>query len=439
MNLGLKNYTQTGEPEIIGGYYCIPLTVDQPRRDVHCPVCGGDKLTKHGARRQEIMDIPFQGTPVKLFIKKLRYKCNICSTAFPEPLPEADEKFKMTSRLSDYIKRHIKNKDKPYPELSEKLGISIQAIRKVAQSMGQNNIDADMYFKTPRVIGIHELKLYGTSVVFFTNIEEETIINIIPKRHIDELLEEYLINMPNKEYVRYIIPDVLDMLLIEIQRNIKELRFPRAQLVISKDIIENRLTRKFLNIILPKILYKYKELPYNRLIYQLKHIILSAMKQKDSTGQLSEYFYHIPDFKETYQEYISLINLINNPSNNLINKLHEARIHETEKEPGQLYIKSLRNTVFKFEAELSHNIDYQPSIYYTRIIDLLRQNLRKLDDTYSLSQLWAQLKDKNNIEETKFIENKVASEYHSLIREEHQSFGISISALIKAFSRISID
>lgn len=441
MNLGLKNYKQTGEPEIIDGYYCISLAVDQPRRDIHCPVCGSNKLTKHGARKQEIMDMPLRGTPVKLLIKKLRYKCNICSTAFPEPLPESDEKFKMTSRLSDYIKRHIKNKDIPYPELSQKLGISVQAIRKVAQSMGQDNIGADIYYRTPSIMGIHELKLYGTSVVFFTNIEEGTIINIVPKRHINELLEEYLINMPDKECIRYIIPEVLELLLIEIQRNIRELKFSRAQLIINKDDIKNILTKKFFGMVLPRILPE--DFSYSKGMY-LHRLILSSIKQegplqKEAISKLSEYFNSIPYLKEAYHEYTFLINLIDHPSDSLMRKFQETKIHDTEKEPGWLHIRALRNTILRFEAELFHHIDYRPPICYKEDIDLLRHNLRKLNDTYSLSQLWTQLKDKNYIKEAELFENKVASTYHSLTRAEYQAFGISIPALIEAFARFRQD
>lgn len=156
-----------------------------------CIKCHHTDLIKSGTSNITIADLPKHGKSVKLIIKRRRYRCKSCKTSMSEVLPNIDENHRMTNRLMTFINERI-SIDTP-SQIARTVHLNETTIRNIIK---ESLIDTKpkILFKIPKTIGIHEISIHNGYYYIVTNIETQTIINVLPNDM--KILRTYLESFP---------------------------------------------------------------------------------------------------------------------------------------------------------------------------------------------------------------------------------------------------
>lgn len=105
----------------------IPSSSNETGR---CPHCGG-QLRAHGKKNTTYRDVPDQAGTVAIVVERLRYRCALCRTTTLLPVPEMDQKFRMTERLIDRIR--IEAVQRPFSTIATEVGIHEKTVRRIVR------------------------------------------------------------------------------------------------------------------------------------------------------------------------------------------------------------------------------------------------------------------------------------------------------------------
>lgn len=175
---GLKGLIATSSEHADGMH---KIRVEPTFTPTACPKCGNQRLYKHGARIQEYADIPHDGEPTVLIVNRRRWRCTAadCGTLFPDPLPDMDEHRRATSRLIKYVgDRALKY---TFSEVGRDVGLSDVSVRNIFTDKVRD-LEQHYELKTPRILGIDEMKIMGEYRCILTNIEKLTMYDLLPSR-----------------------------------------------------------------------------------------------------------------------------------------------------------------------------------------------------------------------------------------------------------------
>ncbi|NLY17023.1 MAG: ISL3 family transposase [Gammaproteobacteria bacterium] len=199
--LNLKGFSVLSQQDNEGH---LEITVENRLKPQACPNCGYSQLYSHDKTEQVFFDTPMQGKPVVLKMMRMRYKCRSCGKTFREPLLGIDDKRLMTSRLKEHIQK--KAMRETFAVVARETGLDEKTIRHVFDDYVSEKAQS-MPFVTPRILGIDELKLVGSFRCILTNIEHNTVFDMLPSRKKDSV-REYLKNLPDKDNVEQITMDM---------------------------------------------------------------------------------------------------------------------------------------------------------------------------------------------------------------------------------------
>lgn len=171
--------------------------------------CLAQKLGKWGeGPRRMVNDTPHGGLPVVIKLKVNRAQCYSCGKrgirerfAFVHPVKH------MTQRLFDYIGRQTVMVGNTNSETGRHLHISEATARRIAHEVIDKRI-AKLERPTPRVLGIDEKRIARVFRAVLGNIEERTVLNMLPDR--DESLAKFLTELPDAHKVEVVCIDQFD-------------------------------------------------------------------------------------------------------------------------------------------------------------------------------------------------------------------------------------
>ena len=204
---------------------CIVITV-QPSGDhlETCPECGG-RLYKHGQRINHFADTPLQMQPVKIEVVRTRYRCSECKSIITPQLSFLDEKRRATNRLIQQVRKRCL--DRTFTQLAEDTGVVVNTIKNITLDFVEE-LERDVKFETPTIMGIDELKLMGTYRCVITNLAMNSLYDMLPERTQDTLMP-YFAKMPDADKVEWICSDMWR----PFKKSFR-LHLPNAKLVIDK-------------------------------------------------------------------------------------------------------------------------------------------------------------------------------------------------------------
>ena len=143
-----------------------------------CPACGSTALVRNGRDIQHLHDLPAQGKQVMIQVQRQRYLCRDCRASCSQPLPDVDERRNMTTRLVDYIQRKSVSTRRTFVSIAEEVGLDSRSIRNIFNEH-IDQLDATRCIETPGILGIDELHVLGAPRAIFTNLEANTIIELL--------------------------------------------------------------------------------------------------------------------------------------------------------------------------------------------------------------------------------------------------------------------
>lgn len=197
----LEGYTVTGclEGEDAFDVHLLPPS------PVACPVCGViDEFVKNGHRDIPVKDLNTHGKLVTLWIDRQRYLCRACGATFRPALPGISDRFKMTERLLAYVAKESFNSTNK--DLAARLGLDEKTVRQVFNER-LTQLNEEYAPVTPRVIGIDELFLGKRYRGIITNVEEKTLVDILPSRNKADIID-YLRGLKDKENIEIATMDM---------------------------------------------------------------------------------------------------------------------------------------------------------------------------------------------------------------------------------------
>jgi transposase len=211
------------------------LRVEETEHDYHvfaeavqsvffCPTCNSSQVVGFGRREQMVRDLPTHGRRVGIYIDTRRFKCRDCSRTFYEPLPEADSRRLMTSRLVRWVGQQ--SLKRTFAGVAEEVGITEGTVRLVFKDFVAE-LEKTVRFETPQWMGIDEIHLIRPRCVI-SNIHERTIVDMLVNRDKKTVIN-YLYNLPSKNQVRYV---AMDMWVP--YRDACQAVIPDAQIVVDK-------------------------------------------------------------------------------------------------------------------------------------------------------------------------------------------------------------
>lgn len=160
----------------------ILIPAEYPVIPTVCVRCGivEPSLKRHGIQRQRFMDTPMAGKRVGLVVKRQRYKCLECGGTFFQPLPDVDDKRRMTRRLLEYVQQ--RSLERTFAEVAGDIGVHEKTIRNVFNEHVAN-LDANYQPVTPAWLGIDELFLIRKPRCIFSNVSVNTVVDILSDRN----------------------------------------------------------------------------------------------------------------------------------------------------------------------------------------------------------------------------------------------------------------
>ncbi|MDV7143033.1 transposase [Tropicimonas sp. TH_r6] len=214
------------ECEVMGGAYHVAATYDE--QPEHCTSCGcGERLYRHGTRRQIYMDAPVHRRKTFIQVKRGRFRCRRCGGTFMQPLPDMDDAHRMTVRCRDYIAEQ--SLIRPNTHVADTIGVDEKVVRQVFQKHS-GNFEADHLrdLRAPRILGIGTLQIGPRLRAILTDVEASEPIEVLSSRS-GNSLGQFLRQLPGREKTEFVIIE-----MFKPHRDAVNVAMPQAAVVVDK-------------------------------------------------------------------------------------------------------------------------------------------------------------------------------------------------------------
>jgi transposase len=185
-----------------GKEYMVRASSVEPQRA--CPECPSEDAIGFGTKEQKIMDLPMHGKQVGINFIRQRFRCKACEYTFYEPIYFADEKRHATRRFVEHLEEQTLRRS--HTSLALEFGLDEKTVRNIFRDY-VSRLAETVKFETPTRMGIDEIHILDQPRAVITNIENRTIVDLLPNRKKDAIVA-YLKNMPDKERVRVVAMDM---------------------------------------------------------------------------------------------------------------------------------------------------------------------------------------------------------------------------------------
>jgi transposase len=203
------------------------LTIVAEATKVEVPCCPKCNITmhKHGTRTNRFSDTPMQMEPVRLDIKRPRFRCETCGHIEMPELTFLDTKRRATHSLVDAIRE--KCLGTTFRDLARQTGVSANTVKSIAKDL-ITELEETVHYETPVIMGIDEVMLAGAYRCVITNLATNNIFEILEYRTQDHL-KPFFKDLADREKVEWVCTDMWR----PFKRSFAEY-LPNAKLVIDK-------------------------------------------------------------------------------------------------------------------------------------------------------------------------------------------------------------
>ena len=190
-----------------------------------CQICGTGRLHGHGSQEQCFQDTPAHGKPVRIVLQRRRYRCIACGKTQFEPVADFDSKRQGTTRLVNYVRTHCFRET--FAAIARQVSLDEKTIRHIFDDYVEE-LETSIRFRTPRILGIDEIKVIGSYRAMITNIERRTVFDLRPSRAKADLLP-YFRQLRDKDQVEWVAMD-----MYHVYRQIVKAALPEARIVVDR-------------------------------------------------------------------------------------------------------------------------------------------------------------------------------------------------------------
>jgi len=194
----LYGYEITDEEEDEKGIHLTAKILGKPA-DCEC----GETWSLNGTRDVLVRDVNMGNKRVGVTVTRQRYICPECGQCAIQEMPHIYEGHKMTTRLVEFIQSE--SAPGTFLEVANKIGIDEGTVRAIHEESVERRI-AEMNIRTPRYMGLDEIRLGREDRAVITNLEASTVYDMLPRRAEPEL-DRFFGALPEREKVEAIVID----------------------------------------------------------------------------------------------------------------------------------------------------------------------------------------------------------------------------------------
>ncbi len=154
-----------------------------------------------------------------------RYRCRGCGKTFSPPLPQVDAQREMTARLVGWIERESLRRT--FAGIAEEVGVDEKTVRNIFR-FHVRHLESTVRIETPRWLGIDEIHLRRRPRCVLSNLEQQTIVNVLPNRN-KSTVAAYLQQLPDRGKIRYVAIDMWNP-----YREVVRQLLPHATVIVDK-------------------------------------------------------------------------------------------------------------------------------------------------------------------------------------------------------------
>ena len=221
--LNWPNWTVIRVEETDSDYRISAQPTTPPNVCIFCGTIG--QLRPYGARAQRFMDLPVHAKRTGILVERRRLNCQSCGRIFIEPLPEMDEKRRMTKRLLQFIQSESLRRT--FTDVADRCGLDEKTVRLIFKEYTAE-LAKTYEFVTPAVLGIDELHLIGKPRCVLTNVEYRTIIDLLEKRD-QQTVQAYLSKLKDGHKIEVVTMDMWRPYRLAVEATL-----PNAVVVVDK-------------------------------------------------------------------------------------------------------------------------------------------------------------------------------------------------------------
>ncbi len=152
-----------------------------------------------------------------------------CRKTSFEAAPDLDTKRLATARLVVHVRKHCLHRT--FADLSREVGLDDQTIRNIFDGLVRD-LEKAIHFETPRFLGLDEIKVVGRSRAVITNIEENTLFDMLVDRNKATLMA-YFRQLRDRDKV-----EVLTMDMWSVYAQVADKCFPGVPVVVDRFHVE---------------------------------------------------------------------------------------------------------------------------------------------------------------------------------------------------------
>lgn len=191
-----------------------------------CTACGAiGQSIRFSKKLTKYVDLPIRGKRTVLWGMRRRYKCKTCNKVFSPALLDFDEKHRMTKRCHAYVIKHAMTSTNS--AVARDLGVDESVVRRALRDYCAEQ-EAGYRPMLPRVLGIDELLVGGEYRCVLINLEETTIIDVLPNRK-KIVIHNYISNMRGRDRVQIVCQD-----MFHPYKDVSLELFPNATVIVDK-------------------------------------------------------------------------------------------------------------------------------------------------------------------------------------------------------------
>ncbi len=430
--LNLPAYTITSFEENDHDYH---ISAEAKNHPAMCQLCGSSDIVGFGRNEQLIRDLSMHGKRVGIYIDTRRYRCRACTKTFYERLPAVDDKRLMTTRLVKWIgEQSIK---RPFAHIAEEVGVTENTAKNVFRDY-INELERTVRFKTPQMMGIDEIHIINKPRCVVSNIENNTIVNILHDRN-KKTVADYLVRLKDKELVKRVAMDMW-MPYKDAVGNV----MPQATIIIDKFHVV-RMANECLESVRKEIRSSLSERQRRGLMHD-RFILLKREARLDGLERitLESWIGNYPAMGAAYrakEDFFDIYNATTAQEAHFLFKKWEVNLAPEIKES----FYSLTRAVNNWMPEILNYFSHRVTNAYTESLNNLIRVMNRLGRGYSFEALRAKVlftegvqkkarpkfeKQKNHALPEGFFGLKVA-EPSTRYESEEDNYGADISTLVK--------
>lgn len=414
--LYLSNWTVT-KVQKTAEKYVAEATYDNDRDS--CPACGVvGQLGRHGTKRTEYRDAPVHGKPSVISVDRRRYRCRACQATSLQPLPDMDEKRRMTARLVEYIGEQSLRR--PFTQIATDVGLDEKTVRIVAADKIES-IEATRALITPENLGIDEVTVLRKPRAIFTDIDKSVVLDLLDNRNKPTIIR-WLSQLPHRDRVKAVS---IDMWLP--YKDAVNAVLPQAAVVVDKFHIV-RMANQGLDAVRKKVGNDFT-VANRRKLMRSRHLLLRRNKELSPMARmdLDGWLKNIPALGVAYAAKEEFFGIWDEPTRSEA-QVALRRWVTTLPETLHTDFRALRTAIGNWENEILSYWDHPITNAYTEGANGHLKVINRTGRGYSFPVIRARILEMQKASEKTFICDECLGEYPIALKSRSRRYDGNLCA-----------